>query len=473
MTRALLALALLAPAAVGAQPIRMDGEFEDWRDVVAVAIGEGRIRSLAVTADRERVYFQIVLRDSLNLQGARLPIGLTIEGPGPVLGEPGDDFAGGDLVLAFSPAPAHAGSAVRLPGDTVYRGPDALDLRYAPAYASDRFEVAVSRTAAGAAPLAGDTIRGWIAAGSDTVPFLARVPRDPWVPPTPMGMPTGELIVLNWNMGDDTPLRSPDPYRRVLAASGARVILMDELSPSIDEAAIRGLLPPGDWTIVLGRGGGRQRTAVATTLPAEPSPALARVAWPDSVEALPVPEMRRQLRGDIAAVAEGVPSTGAIVTWEDRRILFVPVDLPCCGFAGNVDDRARVMAATAVAAAIRTSLRTEGVEAVVIAGDLNLVGSHRPLDRLTRGLAPGGGDLVTADLRNPGDGSNATWRAPGPFAPGRLDWVVYSDGPLEHTGGLVLDTESLTGATLLRHGLQRTDTRVTDHLPLVARFRVR
>jgi hypothetical protein len=249
------------------------------------------------------------------------------------------------------------------------------------------------------------------------------------------------------------------------------VILFDELAPAAGEKDIRALLPPGEWTIAIGRGGGRQRTAVASTLPTTPSAALAHVAWPDSISALANETKTPQLRRDLAAAEQGVPSMGAIVTYDGIRILFVPIDMPCCGHIGNAEDRARVMVATSLADAIRASIRTEGPDAIVIGGDLNLVGSITPLIRLTRHTSPEGGDLTPADLATP-DGEISTWRAPGPFPPGRLDWILHSPG-LVQTGGLILDTGALDDATLREAGLQRADALVTDHLPMVIWLRRR
>jgi hypothetical protein len=59
------------------------------------------------------------------------------------------------------------------------------------------------------------------------------------------------------------------------------------------------------------------------------------------------------------------------------------------------------------------------------------------------------------------------------FAPGRLDYIVYSDSVLKLGNHFVLWTPDLSPSDLTTHGLLASDTRVaSDHLPVVADFAV-
>jgi hypothetical protein len=117
------------------------------------------------------------------------------------------------------------------------------------------------------------------------------------------------------------------------------------------------------------------------------------------------------------------------------------------------------------------------IDAVVIGGDFNLVGTRHPLEVVRRGLDIDGsrlGVLYAAQL----DGLSAdTWRSPdggGPFVPGRLDWLLYSDSTLEALRGFVFDSSDLTPYWLTQHRLRNHDSNATsDHLPIVADFRRR
>ncbi len=124
---------------------------------------------------------------------------------------------------------------------------------------------------------------------------------------------------------------------------------------------------------------------------------------------------------------------------------------------------------------------------IVIAGDLNLVGSSRQVETLLAGA------IVNEDLYGPSrapdwDGTPLadampyhttcreayTWRnADSWFSPGRLDYIVYSDSVLELGNHFVLWTEDMSPADLRAAGLEPDDVvKASDHLPVVADFRI-
>jgi endonuclease/exonuclease/phosphatase family metal-dependent hydrolase len=122
---------------------------------------------------------------------------------------------------------------------------------------------------------------------------------------------------------------------------------------------------------------------------------------------------------------------------------------------------------------------------IVVAGDMNLVGGARQVRTLVAGeivdeethgtsepLDWDGTPLGDAEPRHAGGHDTFTWRDErSSFAPGRLDYIVYSDSVLELANAFVLATEGLAPEILERHGLRPGDTlEASDHLPVVADF---
>ena len=122
---------------------------------------------------------------------------------------------------------------------------------------------------------------------------------------------------------------------------------------------------------------------------------------------------------------------------------------------------------------------------VIIVGDMNLVGGADQVLSLTDGriadeaafgpsFSPDWDGTAFADswARHAGGTSVATWRdATSAFAPGKLDYVVFSDSALKLERAFVLATEELSEDVLERYGLQADDTlEASDHLPVVADF---
>lgn len=476
---------------------RVDGRFEDWAGAPVVATN-GRevagpdLREVRAVADEEALHLLLDFERPVNLQAMDGTLRLALDGDGDArTGERVAALDGADFIVDLSTiapgAAAGAGKSLRFAGDTIRRFVYDAGLAYAPTHASARFEVDLARVVGDRVLLPGRELRGLIVmldtAGAPLEVFgpfrleapdarAARATREPLSLARPA---TVDVRVLAWNVSDRAPAARPEPFRRILQAAEADVILLDEINPAIDEDALRGLLPPGEaWTIVLGAGGGRQRTAVASRLPLTASSRMARVAWPDSASALLGLPMPSQVRGDLeGGPADGLPAVGAVATTGSLRVLYVPVDLSCCGRAGSAEDRARTIAAAALNEAIRAALEAGEADAVVIGGDLNLVGSTMPLDVLSADLDAGRDDLRAANLVTPDRRTFSTWRLPGPFAPGRLDWVLYPASMLEQVGGMVLDVGLLAAEERTARGLLEDDAEVTDHLPLVVDFAIR
>jgi endonuclease/exonuclease/phosphatase family metal-dependent hydrolase len=133
------------------------------------------------------------------------------------------------------------------------------------------------------------------------------------------------------------------------------------------------------------------------------------------------------------------------------------------------------MEVNAIHAAVRQALTAGNFDALIVAGDFNLVASRDPLDRLAASLDLDGSPLSLAEPLQLNGLSNATWlRRGSPFPPGRLDYVLYSDSSLRLLHSFVFRASDLPTRWLRRHHLQPDDSDVaSDHLPLVSDFQWR
>jgi endonuclease/exonuclease/phosphatase family metal-dependent hydrolase len=175
-----------------------------------------------------------------------------------------------------------------------------------------------------------------------------------------------------------------------------------------------------------------------------------------------------------AALDRPVRFLGARVETAHGVVAIGAVHLKCCGHAGSDEDTARMIEAVSVNSALREALGVAPADAVVLGGDLNLVGAPSPLDALRAGLDADGSDLEVAEIFTLGDDTQATWSAPGSiFTPGRLDYLCYSGASSEVVQSFVLDTSRLGPVALRGAGLLAGDGEASDHRPVVIDVRLR
>ena len=79
-------------------------------------------------------------------------------------------------------------------------------------------------------------------------------------------------------------------------------------------------------------------------------------------------------------------------------------------------------------------------------------------------------DLAIIDAYQLDGLCNMTWEdGDTPFAPGRLDYMLYTDATLEAARSFIYDSRDLSEHWLKFYGLDAADTaKASDHLPLVA-----
>jgi len=439
------------------------------------------------------LYLLVELDRVVNLQSMEGTLRLVLDRDGdPSTGETVGGMEGVDLLVDFSHRTGEEGEGNRAgqgilargAGEAGWRDSYGEDLLYAPTHASDHFEIRL------AAPRAENPVR---------LRLLALDPAGGEIAATPILIhrhagggiarlrpgsaaiaraPGTELRVLAWNVGDRAMMRTPEPFLRILSALDPDVLLLDELNPAMDARWLLGILqglPRGEeWRVVVGPGGGRQRTGVASRLPVEAHPGLERIPWPDSIRRLTGLPMSNQMQQDMAGAAEDhLPAVGAMILAGGTRFLLVPLDLMCCGRVGGPEDRARLMAADALRGAIAGALAQGGIDAVIVGGDLNLVGSATPLERLRTGLDPAGGSLLVVPTPRLDGASSTTWRNPGFFPPGRLDYLLVSGSKLEPLRSFAFAPDDLAPEAWKELGLQEGDWAASDHLPLVVDLRIR
>lgn len=476
MTRVLAAftlppLLLLGACAEGRPPITLDGATSDW------AAGS------SVVVEPEHLYVRFSPPgEPLTLQGGQQTTRLLVDADadastGARMGE-----LGVDLEVQVSPANRDGGVGIGAAvwahgsdGRRVSLSPAEAGFAFAPTYAAPVFEARLSREIS-------DEVRrrlGWnIRTIDSTQRVRVEVTRlDPegrtvWTSgvmegravPSALAPATGTLPekapgavrVVSHNVLHTSPETTPGAFVRMYRALDPDVLLVQEWDgwdAARYEAWFNERLPiDGRWRAVATTNE-RAGVAVITRLP-----------------------VREALTPSVMAEGARWPArfVGAVIETEGGAMLVGSMHLKCCGHAGSEEDQRRMSEAAAIGAYVGEAMENRAIELCVLAGDLNLVGSRPPLDVLRSGLDADGSDLEPAPARVIGDRAYHTWRDDRSlFTPGRLDWMVYSDSALVSERAFVLETEGLSAAELRRTGLRRDDSRVSDHMPVVADLRAR
>jgi len=472
------AIALLASVASGQGSVRpegaptraivIDGRFDDWpadraaiadADYLYLRFSPGSDGAYAIQAAPE----QVVLH--LDLDG-NAATGRALEG---VEGASG---LGIDLEIRFSPRVAgRNGTGVLLrafgaQGGTTSISHADVDFMAAPTFASPWYEARLSRHVADVEPLAhlesalsrSGTFRGIVtvesASGSlvgVSEAFSGLMParsatRAVWNGPLPPA-PAGGLRVVSYNVEHAAPMTNPAPFANVLGSLAPDVVVVQEWTHT-DESEIRGwfnaMLPvQGPWHVARNSTWG---VAVVSRFPLE------------NLTVQPVRTSQGRTVRFVAARMQTPMGPAVIGT----------VHLKCCGGAGTSEDVTRIAEATAVRDFIAAQVADEPGTLRFIAGDVNLVGTRTPLEVMAQGLDAGGADLAAAHALVFGDSAAFTWReARSTFAPGRLDWALYSPFHARLVRAFAVDTTRFGPRTLANAGLEAGDTDASDHLPLV------
>ena len=500
-----------------------DGLFDDWSGVPAAVTdsagdaAEGSAVDLGAVHlhdDPQFLHLLVEMGDTVTVQAMPGTLEVVMEiGGDPGTGNSYGGVEGADLVVVLSRMWRQGGSrgagvGVRRLGRGGPKGVESassVGLLVAPTHSSDRFEVRLDRRALAdwsgiETPTAGDSIAVRLrflaldSVADDTETFHHRLATSPGadpplLPASAVVRTPGTLRFVAWNVADGGFRDRTGAFARVLAALGPDVVLLDEVHADMTMSELERFGdslaqgPGPEWRWWLAQGGGRQRTVVgAKGLELLGDPSLARIAHePGALEGwlrrvgnepeypgMPPPSMLAR-----AEAEGGLSATGAWVAWGGLKILFAPVDLQSAGYDGSPRDRLRELQARTLNRALATALVERPGAGLVVGGDLNLVGSARPLEELRAGLEVGGGNLQVARVGRLRGRSLATWRGLDPraaFSPGRLDYVLYRGGALSLERAFIFDAKDLSAEALELLGIRASDSRASDHLPLVADF---
>lgn len=359
-----------------------------------------------------------------------------------------------------------------------------------PTYASDFFEARIDRTADALEGTGIDTeggakaivlmtgTAGEVVRYSEPIDFVlpgAVAQKQPTSKGIPAQMP-GTIRVLSMNVLRGKPKTEPAPFARLIAAVEPDVILFQEAddfdAPAL-EAWLSGFVGPmpgkHEWASGIQGLSGNLTGGVGVWNAA---------AMPDLGVAIATPHVITETFGTVEIEdprngrTRTVRAVTALVSTPSGNILATSTHLKCCGSAGSSEDQLRYVEAGAINAAfadaadeVRGTLGRD-IDAKIIGGDMNLVGTRGPLDVLRGGLNEGGRDLEPAMTGVIGETALYTWRDDrGYFSPGRLDWFLTGDASVAQA--FAIDTRLMNPDSLAMWGLYPDDSAVSDHLPVV------
>jgi endonuclease/exonuclease/phosphatase family metal-dependent hydrolase len=455
--------------------ITLDGDVNEWpADIVA-------------TSDEHHLYLRFTIEESqFTLQSANESTTILLDTDGNAktgqLLEPAElNGLGIDMEIVFSPAKADGSQgrgvaifSIANDGSRKELSVYDWDFACAPTFASTWYEARLSRTPAGDVPetasglLGTNTnVRGAFALTNAQGALLAWSPAfDVTMPERCMSearfsnvgiakKPAGAVRVMSYNVLKGSPKQKPEVFARILKAIDADVLLVQEWENSgtteLQQWFASNLPSTGSWqarTVAgdVSQGGG---VAVISRLPIT-GPLL---SGPVVVDGRPTRFVAAQVESPLGMLHVG------------------SAHLKCCGSLNSREDQQRIAEASAINAAIKAATSADAT--VIIAGDMNLVGGRQPLDTLASSLDVDGSDLAVTNPKTIGDRTFTTWSEAGnSFGPGRLDYMLYSDGgSVRASHSFVLDTARLSDATLKSMGLLRTDiSDASDHMPVVVDF---
>jgi endonuclease/exonuclease/phosphatase family metal-dependent hydrolase len=441
-----------------AQPIQLDGRFEDWQTINPIADPTGDqqvldLLELRLAHDAEFLYVFLRFKETIPFQESAVQLWMDTDNDastGQALHGMGADFR-----YDFGQKNG------LLDGQPI--GQADIGLISLPTHTSPAFELILRRSGT----FSDTTFRLFVQAdgNGDKVPdqgslsytFSSPVSYDPYTPVSLDRHPESHFRLASYNVRFDSPF---DPglnagFRRVMQAVDADIICFNEFFSST-ASQVRAWLQatlPGTWYV-------SKEDAGNVTLS----------RWPIV--------QSEQVLGGSRMTANLIDLPDSLGT----DLLVINCHLRCCG--ANAE---RQREADALVAYLRDA-RNDGSLApdipAVLAGDFNLVGDVQQLTTLLTGDIQNEGSFGV-DAAPDGDGTDlkdlaplqadrpraVTWRNPGSaFAPGKLDYIIFSDSRLEAEQAFILDSRAMPSARLSQYRLQAADTEGSDHLPLVADF---
>jgi len=169
--------------------------------------------------------------------------------------------------------------------------------------------------------------------------------------------------------------------------------------------------------------------------------------------------------------------SAAYIRLAENHLFIINVHLSAMGYIGSEEDRLRIRQVDDIIATIDEIHRGKYDEddapgtqpGIVIVGDFNLVGSRTPLDMVIDKKVYGLKDWLIPNLIGE---SVVTWRggARASFSPGKLDYIVYSTRTLIPKNGFILNSELLNRTERRQLKLDVADSKLSDHLLITVDF---
>jgi len=306
--------------------------------------------------------------------------------------------------------------------------------------------------------------------------------REPTPAPAEQALPTDrargtDFRVLSWNVSRENFYERSTQFRAVLRAIDADILIIDEMPAAADESkmvtALAGLgNASGDWQVVYGISGYRQRSTIASQLPMQRLSGFDHLQYSEQLAqqwlATTTDTSREKMRRSIAA---GMAQVGALIDANGGQVLTVGLDFECCGSGGDSrEESMRRDEAAKLRAALDLEISRHSGQGIVVGGDFNAVNGPAPL-LLVQGKEDLPGHLSIAKAVQ-FDGIDLwTWDGRGtPFASGRLDYQMHNDR-LRVVSSWVFDTADLTTEQQRRLGLQGIQmSELSQHRPVVVDY---
>ncbi len=295
------------------------------------------------------------------------------------------------------------------------------------------------------------------------------------------------ITVLSWNISGNAFATHPSDFQALLRYAEPDIVLLDEVDPTkTDVEQLHAALPSSmsgnvqelinsEWHISFGESGGRQRGVIASRKPLEELQEFSGVVpYTDEARRMIVQQMPAEKRSQYSSYLDnGIAVNGAVILIGGRRLLVVITDLECCGDdPASWEELKRREEAKEIRRLIRQVIARTPVDAIVLAGDFNLVSTPVPLVLMTGPYDRPHSGLVAADLNHRDGLATWTWDGRGtPFPSRMLDYQLYSPNAIGVAQGVILDSEDLGPEELAAHDLESDmSIRLSNHRPLVVEY---
>jgi endonuclease/exonuclease/phosphatase family metal-dependent hydrolase len=469
MNKVLAILLFLSTQTLFAQSnqFQMDGFFEDWENIDFIEKEANPSTSidlveLSASNDEHYLYLRIQLDREILFQQGEIRVWIDTDnnsGTGQ-----GIRNIGSELYYHFGQRQG------RFKGQDI--GHFDISLVSMPTYSSDEFEVRIQRQGVMESNtiqiiVSGESLSNDALPTSGSLSFTFEEGPFASYTSTDIAKENPDFIrLMNYNILFDRPLEPAfrNQFERIVQAVDADIFCFNEFFES-SSTAVKGLM---DSALPLNNGTGWYATKVDGD-----NVTVSRYPILQVIDISPV--------GNMSANLIDLPEA------YNTDLLVIVCHFSCCD-----QETERQLQVDAVAAFIEEAknpggrITIEEGTPIIVTGDFNMVGFQQQRTTLLTGDIQNTTQFGTAGMPDwdntpitdllPFHTENpiaTTWINPfSSFAPGRLDYILYSDSRLEAKKSFVLKTDDMPATTLSDNGLRSGDTDFSDHLPIVGDFQI-